>query len=228
MNTQEIIDGYHAAEYKIAYIAKLSRDYKLPKSTIIAELFKSGYKYEEIKRSLKAEYAAAEKKHQQWIEAGKPETLYSEEPVEETKEPVREAKEPVKETKEELEKLLKDNIRLLNENETLWKENQDAKKAIEVLRSDKNELTKAIETQRLCIDRIETENAELKKQVEYPENVESVSCEECANDAINDLTKAKNEIDRLNTDIETATQMFLKERKKRKKLEKALLKVVMK
>ena len=48
MNAQKIIDGYHAAEYKIAYIAKLSRDYKLPKSTIIAELFKSGYKYEEI------------------------------------------------------------------------------------------------------------------------------------------------------------------------------------
>lgn len=227
MNTQEIIDGYHAAEYKIAYIAKLSRDYKIPKSTIIAELFKSGYKYEEIKRSLKAEYAAAEKKHQQWIETGRPETLYSEEPVQE-EEPVKETKEPVKETKEELEKLLKDNIRLLNENETLWKENQEAKKAIEVLKSDKDELTKAIETQRLCIDRIETENAELKKQVEYLENVESVSCEECANDAINDLTKAKNEIDRLNTDIETTTQIFLKERKKRKKLEKAFLKVVMK
>lgn len=145
-----------------------------------------------------------------------------------------------KETEES--NLKKDNIRFLSENEKLWQENRDAKKTIDILRSDKDQLTNTVEELKLCIERLnkriyelEADNKDLKVRIndakqdaEDLRNQGAIPCEACANDAINDLTNAKQEIDRLNDDIDAATKMYLEERKKRKKLKKALLKAVMK
>lgn len=135
---------------------------------------------------------------------------------------------------ENKDKLKADNIRLLNENEKLWQENQEAKKAIDVLKSDKDELKLYIERLNKRIYELEADNKDLevrindaKQDAEELRNQGAMPCEACANDAINDLTNAKQEIDRLNDDLDTATKMYLEERKKRKKLKKALLKAVM-
>lgn len=163
-------------------------------------------------------------------------------------------KEEKAKAEENKDKLKADNIRLLNENEKLWQENQEAKKAIDILKSDKDEVTKTVEELKLSIERLNTEKAsletrlemltknhefankrihelevdkdELENTVEHLNSLET-SCSECSNDAVNDLTNAKQEIDRLNDDLDTATKMYLEERRKRKKLKKALLKAVM-
>lgn len=70
MNTQEIIEGYTNAATKSNYVNKTSKSLKKPKSHIIAELFKSGYKYIELQRSFPNEYAAAQKIYQKWLEEG--------------------------------------------------------------------------------------------------------------------------------------------------------------
>ena len=150
-----------------------------------------------------------------------------------------------KETEES--NLKKDNIRLLSENEKLWQENQEAKKAIDILKSDKDELFQCIErlnaektslevrvemltkNHELANKRIhilEVNRDKLENTVEYLNSLKA-SCNECSNDAVNDLANAKKEIERLNNDLDTTTKMYLEERRKRKKLKKALLKAVM-
>lgn len=70
MNTQEIIEGYTNAATKSNYVNKTAKKLKKPKSWVICELFKSGYKYLELQRMMPNDYKAAENKYQKWLEEG--------------------------------------------------------------------------------------------------------------------------------------------------------------
>ncbi|WP_407397783.1 hypothetical protein [Treponema sp.] len=240
MTTQEIIEGYIKANTKSNYINKTAKSLKKPKSHIIAELFKSGYKYIELQRSFPNEYAAAEKRYQQWLEEGGQEEHaqpdHEDEGAEEIQdselEVAKKAIDSLENDKAELKnKLAEVESNLLAAHDRIQLESQKHRNEIEeekkrsfALLTENEKLEEQILQNAERIKVLEAENEELKeKHVEC-----TVSCEECVNDTINDLAKARVTIDRLNADIETATQMFLKEHKKRKKLEKAFLKAVVK
>lgn len=66
LNTEEIQKIYTQADTKAFCVKKLSEEYGVPKSTIICELMKSGYKYEELKRAYPNEWGAAKNKYQKF------------------------------------------------------------------------------------------------------------------------------------------------------------------
>lgn len=70
MKAEEIIKGYMESNTKSNYVNKMSKEMGVPKSQIICELFKSGYKYTELQRMMPNDYAAAEKKYQKYLDEG--------------------------------------------------------------------------------------------------------------------------------------------------------------
>lgn len=186
MNTDEIIEEYSKAERKGPYIAKLSKKLNVPKSTIIAELFKSGYKYEELKRNYPNEYNAALKKYEQWDKDGRPETIIPEhdsEPKPEIQEPselrkkrIEEAKDAMKKAKEAAEESI---IQLAEENailtnkiiseinietlERIRNDNEHQRKIIDTLVVEKADILNELEV-------LKEENNKLKKRADFLES----------------------------------------------------------
>ena len=75
--TAEIIqDEYMKASSKTVFIKKKAEELQVPQSTIVCELLKSGYKFEELNRANEAMYNAAVKKLNKWKESGSPLTEY--------------------------------------------------------------------------------------------------------------------------------------------------------
>lgn len=66
LNTEEIQKIYTQADTKAFCVKRLAEEYGVPKSTIICELMKSGYKYEELKRAYPNEWGAAKNKYQKF------------------------------------------------------------------------------------------------------------------------------------------------------------------
>lgn len=73
MNHKEIFEEYTQASNKVKYIKEKAKTLEVYDSDIICELFKSGYKFEELKRANKATYNAGMKKYEKWKENGSPE-----------------------------------------------------------------------------------------------------------------------------------------------------------
>ncbi len=73
MNHKEIFEEYTQASNKVKYIKEKAKTLGVYDSDIICELFKSGYKFEELKRANKATYNAGMKKYEKWKENGSPE-----------------------------------------------------------------------------------------------------------------------------------------------------------
>lgn len=72
MNHKEIFEEYIQASNKVKYIKEKAKTLGVYDSDIICELFKSGYKFEELKRANKATYNAGMKKYEKWKENGSP------------------------------------------------------------------------------------------------------------------------------------------------------------
>ena len=73
MNHKIIFEEYTKASNKVKYIKEKAKSLGVYDSDIICELFKSGYKFEELKRANKATYNAGMKKYEKWKENGSPE-----------------------------------------------------------------------------------------------------------------------------------------------------------
>ena len=73
MNSEEIFEEYTKATAKRRYIAEKAAELGVKESDIICELFKSGYKFEEIRRANKGIYNAGMKKYEKWLKNGSPE-----------------------------------------------------------------------------------------------------------------------------------------------------------
>ena len=72
MNHKEIFEEYTQASNKVKYIKEKAKTLGVYDSDIICELFKSGYKFEELKKANKATYNAGMKKYEKWKENGSP------------------------------------------------------------------------------------------------------------------------------------------------------------
>lgn len=73
MDYKTIFEEYTKASNKVKYIKEKAKTLGVYDSDIICELFKSGYKFEELKRANKATYNAGMKKYEKWKENGSPE-----------------------------------------------------------------------------------------------------------------------------------------------------------
>lgn len=306
MNAQEIIEGYTKANTKSNYINKTAKSLKKPKSHIIAELFKSGYKYIELQRSFPNEYATAEKIYQKWLEEGEQEVVQPDQ-EEQTEELTEEEKlkadmektekinqgllveieelkkkydesisvtekyvERIRGLEEEVEEAVADKneaiIRAQRSGEDYQEEINDLikekKKAEEMrdenlrylqirdrekdeLRKRNEELTERneeleFEVERATSDsehyRQEMEALKIKLSAEENEHLDDLEgmdnelndCEACMHGILGENQQYQREIERLKEDIETLTKMYMKESKKRKKIQKAFIKAVTK
>lgn len=110
ITSKELFEEYTQNERKLGFITRKAKELKITRSQVIAELLKSGYKLEELKRLDKNNYNAGVNKYKQWIEDGSPEQTYKvPEVVPEVKEKKKyEKPEPVivseSETEEEMPK----------------------------------------------------------------------------------------------------------------------------
>lgn len=247
MNTQEIIEGYTKANTKSNYINKTAKSLKKPKSHIIAELFKSGYKYIELQRSFPNEYAAAEKIYQKWLEEGGQDEEVQPDQEEQTEE-IQNSEPEVTELKQKNEELSRIYQLALNDVVKLTDELNGVKEAIDTLTKDKEELeenlsatekinlalvaeNEKLEEEMRMLNEVINKHAERIRELEADKNESDEGLEgmdEEINNVVAELSKAKMKISQLDTDLDTTTGMYLKERKKRKKLEKAFLKLVTK
>lgn len=73
---KEIFDEYTKTELKTGYIQKMAKKLNVPRSSVICELLKSGYKLYEIRRSDENNYKAGLNKYNKWKEEGEPEVTY--------------------------------------------------------------------------------------------------------------------------------------------------------
>ncbi|MCQ2463947.1 MAG: hypothetical protein MJ095_00030 [Oscillospiraceae bacterium] len=159
MNTQEIINGYAAANTKSNYVNKLSKEMGVPKSQIICELFKSGYKYHELQRMMPNDYKAAEKKYQKRLDEQETEKST----VSNTGVITADVANENEELNGAYQKALSDVVRLTEEL-------IDANKAIEVLRSDKAELNSIADKHAERIRGLETELEKANNEKSQAEN----------------------------------------------------------
>lgn len=159
VNTQEIINGYAAANTKSNYVNKLSKEMGVPKSQIICELFKSGYKYHELQRMMPNDYKAAEKKYQKRLDEQETEKST----VSNTGVITADVANENEELNGAYQKALSDVVRLTEEL-------IDANKAIEVLRSDKAELNSIADKHAERIRGLETELEKANNEKSQAEN----------------------------------------------------------
>lgn len=76
ITSKDLFEAYTKAERKIGWIQREAKRLGITRSQLIAELLKSGYKLEEIRRSDKGNYDAGVNKYNQWVKDGSPEQTY--------------------------------------------------------------------------------------------------------------------------------------------------------
>ena len=118
VTSKDLFEAYTKAERKIGWIQREAKRLGITRSQVIAELLKSGYKLEEIRRSDKGNYDAGVNKYNQWVKDGSPEQTYE---VPEVAPEVREKKKYEKPVLRETEEISKHPVseeleRAVNEN----------------------------------------------------------------------------------------------------------------
>ena len=118
ITSKDLFEAYTKAERKIGWIQREAKRLGITRSQVIAELLKSGYKLEEIRRSDKGNYDAGVNKYNQWVKDGSPEQTYE---VPEVAPEVKEKKEYKKPVLRETEEMSKHPVpeeleRAVNEN----------------------------------------------------------------------------------------------------------------
>lgn len=118
VTSKDLFEAYTKAERKIGWIQREAKRLGITRSQVIAELLKSGYKLEEIRRSDKGNYDAGVNKYNQWVKDGSPEQTYE---VPEVAPEVREKKKYEKPVLRETEEMSKHPVpeeleRAVNEN----------------------------------------------------------------------------------------------------------------
>lgn len=76
ITSKDLFEAYTKTEQKTGFIQKKAKELNVPRSSVIAELLKSGYKLDEIRRSDENNYKAGLNKYNKWVEDGKPEQTF--------------------------------------------------------------------------------------------------------------------------------------------------------
>lgn len=131
MNTEEIFKRYTEAGNKSRAVKEMADEYGVAGSDIVCELFKTGYKFEELKRASVTQYKSAQKKYQQWKNNGS-QPDQEEDVMEKYKN--EEGEFTVNSPEDMVQLLSADNEKLIKENEELKKIKGELEKRINSLK----------------------------------------------------------------------------------------------
>ena len=214
MNTEEIFKRYTEAGNKSRAVKEMADEYGVAGSDIVCELFKTGYKFEELKRASVTQYKSAQKKYQQWKNNGsqpdQEEDVMEKYKNEEGEFTINSAEDMVQILSADNEKLSADNEKLIKENEELKKIKGELEKRINSLKvSDFNSTVDSMQSD-LKVEKLTEENEQLRHECEENKRMKREFDEmtQNYNDAMRINAALEEKIKILESDAETEGEAF--------------------
>ena len=207
MNTEEIFKRYTEAGNKSRAVKEMADEYGVAGSDIVCELFKTGYKFEELKRASVTQYKSAQKKYQQWKKNGS-QPDQEEDVMEKYKN--EEGEFTVNSTEDMVQLLSADNEKLIKENEELKKIKGELEKRINSLKvSDFNSTVDSMQSD-LKVKKLTEENEQLRHECEENKRIKREFDEmtQNYNDAMRINAALEEKIKILESDAETEGEAF--------------------
>lgn len=207
MNTEEIFKRYTEAGNKSRAVKEMADEYGVAGSDIVCELFKTGYKFEELKRASVTQYKSAQKKYQQWKKNGS-QPDQEEDVMEKYKN--EEGEFTVNSTEDMVQLLSADNEKLIKENEELKKIKGELEKRINSLKvSDFNSTVDSMQSD-LKVEKLTEENEQLRHECEENKRIKREFDEmtQNYNDAMRINAALEERIKILESDAETEGEAF--------------------
>ena len=202
MNTEEIFKRYTEAGNKSRAVKEMADEYGVAGSDIVCELFKTGYKFEELKRASVTQYKSAQKKYQQWKKNGS-QPDQEEDVMEKYKN--EEGEFTVNSPEDMVQLLSADNEKLIKENEELKKIKGELEKRINSLKvSDFKSTVDGMQLE-LKVKKITEENKQLRHECEENKRIKREFDEmtQNYNDAMRINAALEEKIKILESDAET-------------------------
>ena len=202
MNTEEIFKRYTEAGNKSRAVKEMADEYGVAGSDIVCELFKTGYKFEELKRASVTQYKSAQKKYQQWKNNGS-QPDQEEDVMEKYKN--EEGEFTVNSSEDMVQLLSADNEKLIKENEELKKIKAELEKRINSLKvSDFKSTVDGMQLE-LKVKKITEENEQLRHECEENKRIKREFDEmtQNYNDAMRINAALEEKIKILESDAET-------------------------
>ena len=202
MNTEEIFKRYTEATNKSRAVKEMADEYGVAGSDIVCELFKTGYKFEELKRASVTQYKSAQKKYQQWKKNGS-QPDQEEDVMEKYKN--EEGEFTVNNPEDTVQLLSADNEKLIKENEELKKIKGELEKHINSLKvSDFNSTVDSMQSD-LNVKRLTKVNEQLRHECEENKRIKREFDEmtQNYNDAMRINAALEEKIKILESDAET-------------------------
>ena len=207
MNTEEIFKRYTEAGNKSRAVKEMADEYGVAGSDIVCELFKTGYKFEELKRASVTQYKSAQKKYQQWKKNGS-QPDQEEDVMEKYKN--EEGEFTVNSSEDMVQLLSADNEKLIKENEELKKIKGELEKRINSLKvSDFNSTVDSMQSD-LKVEKLTEENEQLRRECEENKRMKREFDEmtQNYNDAMRINAALEEKIKILESDAETEGEAF--------------------
>ena len=207
MNTEEIFKRYTEATNKSRVVKEMADEYGVAGSDIVCELFKTGYKFEELKRASVTQYKSAQKKYQQWKKNGS-QPDQEEDVMEKYKN--EEGEFTVNNPEDTVQLLSADNEKLIKENEELKKIKGELEKRINSLKvSDFKSTVDGMQLE-LKVKKITEENEQLRHECEENKRIKREFDEmtQNYNDAMRINAALEEKIKILESDAETEAEAF--------------------
>ena len=207
MNTEEIFKRYTEAGNKSRAVKEMADEYGVAGSDIVCELFKTGYKFEELKRASVTQYKSAQKKYQQWKKNGS-QPDQEEDVMEKYKN--EEGEFTVNSSEDMVQLLSADNEKLIKENEELKKIKAELEKRINSLKvSDFNSTVDSMQSD-LKVEKLTEENEQLRRECEENKRMKREFDEmtQNYNDAMRINAALEEKIKILESDAETEGEAF--------------------
>ena len=207
MNTEEIFKRYTEAGNKSRAVKEMADEYGVAGSDIVCELFKTGYKFEELKRASVTQYKSAQKKYQQWKKNGS-QPDQEEDVMEKYKN--EEGEFTVNSSEDMVQLLSADNEKLIKENEELKKIKGELEKRINSLKvSDFNSTVDSMQSD-LKVKKLTEENEQLRHECEENKRIKREFDEmtQNYNDAMRINAALEEKIKILESDAETEDEAF--------------------
>ena len=207
MNTEEIFKRYTEAGIKSRAVKEMADEYGVAGSDIVCELFKTGYKFEELKRASVTQYKSAQKKYQQWKKNGS-QPDQEEDVMEKYKN--EEGEFTINSAEDMVQILSADNEKLIKENEELKKIKGELEKRINSLKvSDFNSTVDSMQSD-LKVEKLTEENEQLRRECEENKRMKREFDEmtQNYNDAMRINAALEEKIKLLESDAETEAEAF--------------------
>ena len=207
MNKEEIFKRYTEAGNKSRAVKEMADEYGVAGSDIVCELFKTGYKFEELKRASVTQYNSAQKKYQQWKKNGS-QPDQEEDVMEKYKN--EEGEFTVNNLEDTVQLLSADNEKLIKENEELKKIKGELEKRINSLKvSDFNSTVDSMQSD-LKVKKLTEENEQLRRECEENKRIKREFDEmtQNYNDAMRINAALEEKIKILESDAETKAEAF--------------------